>query len=195
MNTILNLNIILNMNTILNHNTILNTILNLGKQSLLGFVNTNLILQAKVGMKSNETWFIDSGCSEHMTGNIENFTSLQKHHGGKITFGDNSKGRIVGKGKVKLSNSIHVGDVNLVETLGFNLLSVAMLCDQGKNKVMFDEGLCLVKHKPTKKIIMRGKRHNNSYIFDKDFVPDAPLCPGPSNDFLVPCSKLSIIII
>ncbi len=51
---------IMGMNTILNQNTILYTILNLGKQSLPGFENTNLFLQAGVGLKSNVSWFSSS---------------------------------------------------------------------------------------------------------------------------------------
>ena len=60
MNTILNLNLILSMVIILNRYTILYTILSLGKRSLPGFENTNLFLQAEVGMKRNESWFSSS---------------------------------------------------------------------------------------------------------------------------------------
>ena len=152
------------------------------KLCLMSLPNSGEGDETRTEKKDNDTWFIDSGCSEHMTGNMENFVSLQVHHGGRIVFGDNYQGRIVGKGLVKLANSIHVGDVNLVETLGFNLLSLAMLCDQGNNKVTFDKDQCLVQHKPTKKIIMRGKRHHNSYIFDKKFVPESPLCLSSITD-------------
>ena len=57
------------------------------KLSLSGFVKTNLLLQAEVKMKSNKTWFIGSSCSEHMTGEMTDFISLQKQNGGKISFG------------------------------------------------------------------------------------------------------------
>ena len=36
----------------------------------------------------------------HMKGNIEKFISLTSINGGKVTFGDNAKGKVVGKGKV-----------------------------------------------------------------------------------------------
>jgi hypothetical protein len=39
---------------------------------------------------------IDSGCTQHMTGNPRMFTSLDENVDGqdKITFGDNSKGKV-----------------------------------------------------------------------------------------------------
>ena len=51
---------ILSMATTLNRNTILCTILNLGERSLPGFENTNLFLQAGVGLKSNVSWLSSS---------------------------------------------------------------------------------------------------------------------------------------
>ena len=41
-------------------------------------------------------WVIDSGCTQHMTGNPRMFTSLDEEVDGqeRITFGDNSKGKL-----------------------------------------------------------------------------------------------------
>ena len=47
----------------------------------------------------------------------------------KITFGDNSKGKVKGLGKIAISNDLSISNVLLVESLIFNLLSVAQLCD------------------------------------------------------------------
>jgi hypothetical protein len=45
-------------------------------------------------------WVIDSGCTQHMTSNPRMFTSLDENVDGqdKITFGDNSKGKVQGLG-------------------------------------------------------------------------------------------------
>uniref|UniRef100_A0A2N9HPJ0 Integrase catalytic domain-containing protein n=1 Tax=Fagus sylvatica TaxID=28930 RepID=A0A2N9HPJ0_FAGSY len=40
--------------------------------------------------------FFDSGCSRHMTGDKNKFTSLTLKDGGNVKFGDNSKGKIIG---------------------------------------------------------------------------------------------------
>jgi hypothetical protein len=55
-----------------------------------------------------------------MIGNPRMFTSLDENVDGqdKITFGDNSNGKVQGLGKVAISN------VLLVAPLSFNLLSV-----------------------------------------------------------------------
>jgi hypothetical protein len=47
-------------------------------------------------------WVIDSGCTQHMTGNPRMFTSLDEDvdEQDKITFGDNSKGNVQRLGKV-----------------------------------------------------------------------------------------------
>jgi hypothetical protein len=68
-----------------------------------------------------------------MTGNPRMFTSLDENVDGqdKITFGDNSKGKVRGHGKVAISNDISISNVLLVAPLNFNLLSVGQLYDLG----------------------------------------------------------------
>ncbi|KAI5323312.1 PREDICTED: zf-CCHC domain-containing [Prunus dulcis] len=62
----------------------------------------NFCLMAKddeVCLKSygnNGKWFLDSGCSRHMTGDESKLSSLIPKDGGFVTFGDNSKRKIVG---------------------------------------------------------------------------------------------------
>ena len=81
------------------------------------------------------SWIIDSGCSTHMTGSKKQFVSLRQHEGDNITFGGGSKWHIKGLGKVKLNWMIEVEDVNYVENLLFNLLSVSQLCNNGKDNL------------------------------------------------------------
>jgi hypothetical protein len=66
-----------------------------------------------------------------MTGNPRMFTSLDEDvdEQDKITFGDNSKGKVQGLGKVAISNDLSISNVLLVAPLSFNLLSVGQLCD------------------------------------------------------------------
>jgi hypothetical protein len=75
---------------------------------------------------------IDFGCSRHMTGDRWWFSSLTpgmtKEY---ITFGDNGKGRVLSVGTVKVSESVTFWRVSLVKSLGYNLLSVSQLLDEG----------------------------------------------------------------
>jgi hypothetical protein len=48
-----------------------------------------------------------------------------------ITFGNNKRGMIKGLGKIAISNDMSISNVLLVESLDFNFLSVAQLCDLG----------------------------------------------------------------
>jgi hypothetical protein len=48
-----------------------------------------------------------------------------------ITFGDNGKGRVLSMGTVKVSESVTLRRVSLVKSLGYNLLSVSQLLDEG----------------------------------------------------------------
>jgi hypothetical protein len=48
-----------------------------------------------------------------------------------ITFGDNGKGRVLSVGTVKVSESVTLRRVSLVKYLGYNLLSVSQLLDEG----------------------------------------------------------------
>jgi hypothetical protein len=43
----------------------------------------------------------------------------------KITFRDNSKGKVKGLGKIAISNDLSISNVLLVESLSYNLLFVA----------------------------------------------------------------------
>ena len=51
--------------------------------------------------KEEDEWYIDSGCSSHMTGDQDKFISL-KRKDGNIAFGDDSSGKILGEGVVAL---------------------------------------------------------------------------------------------
>ena len=61
-----------------------------------------------------------------MTGDPRMFTSLDEEVDGqeKITFRDNSKGKVKGLGKVAISNDHSISNMLYVASLSFNLLSV-----------------------------------------------------------------------
>jgi hypothetical protein len=90
-----------------------------------------LIFEFQVGDLKN-IWLIDSGCSRHMTGDKGWFSSLvpvvTKRY---ITFGDNGRGRVLLEGEIKVSENITLRHVALVQSLGYNLLSVSQLLDEG----------------------------------------------------------------
>jgi hypothetical protein len=54
-----------------------------------------------------------------------------------ITFGDNGQGRVLSEGEIKVSDKITLRRVALVQSLGYNLLSMSQLLDEGF-EVFFD---------------------------------------------------------
>ena len=70
---------------------------------------------------------LDSGCTQHMTGYVKMFTSLDEDVGDheQVTFGDNSKEKMVGLSKVAITKNLSISNVLLVDSLSFNLLSIA----------------------------------------------------------------------
>ncbi|KAK8349298.1 hypothetical protein V6Z12_A06G132900 [Gossypium hirsutum] len=51
------------------------------------------------------TWYLDSGCFRHMTGEKSHFMELMPKNGGEVTFGDNSKGLIERIGSIGINSS------------------------------------------------------------------------------------------
>ncbi len=114
---------------------------------------------------TSELWYMDSGCSKHMTGDASKFLMIKPSKGGSVTFGDNSKGKILGIGSVGKDSSTSIEDILLVQSLKHNLLSISQLCDKG-NIVVFKSRKCLVIRESDNEIIMRGKRIDNVYLVD-----------------------------
>ncbi|KAL6334564.1 hypothetical protein AAG906_018903 [Vitis piasezkii] len=107
-----------------------------------------------------DKWFLDSGCSRHMTGDESKFAFLTKRKGGYVTFGDNSKGRIIGQGNIGNGTSSLIESVLLVDGLKHNLLSISQLCDKGF-KVIFEASHCIIKDIQNDKTIFMGHRCDN----------------------------------
>ena len=93
------------------------------------------------------------------------FTHFEMKKGGKVTFGDNAKGNIIGITRVSKKDSTYIENVLLVDGLKHNLLSVSQLCDKG-NIVIFEPKECFVTYMEENKVIFKGERVNNVYTID-----------------------------
>src|SRR6185503_17579347 len=100
---------------------------------------------------------LDSGCTQHMTGYVKMFTSLDEDVGDyeHVTFGDNSKGKVVGLGKVAITKDLSISNVLLVESVSFNLLSIAQLCDL-ELICTFSDSEVVVTSKEDKSLTFKG---------------------------------------
>jgi hypothetical protein len=112
-------------------------------------------------------WVIDTGCTQHMIVNPWMFTYLDENvdEQDKITFGDNSKGKVQGLGKVEILNDLSISNVLLVAPLSFNLLSVGQLCELGL-KCLFTPLEVVVLKMDDESVIFKGFRYSNLYLLD-----------------------------
>jgi hypothetical protein len=72
-----------------------------------------------------------------MMGEKKMFTSYVKNKDSQdtIIFGDGNQGKVKGLGKIAITNEHSISNVFLVESFGYNLLSVSQLCHMGYNCV------------------------------------------------------------
>jgi hypothetical protein len=105
-----------------------------------------------------------------MTGDSRMFNSIKSNDGDgvqSITSSDNSKDKIKGLGKITISNDLSISNVLLVESLNFNLLSVAQLWDLGF-KYIFKVDEVEIISVDGSNLIFKGFRYENLYLVDFD---------------------------
>ncbi|KAK1696452.1 hypothetical protein QYE76_013149 [Lolium multiflorum] len=112
-------------------------------------------------------WVFDSGCTNHMTGGrgvLDQFIEdINKKS--SITFGDNSKGKVLGYGKVAISKDLCLETVMLVESLGYNLLSIYHLADAAISlTVHYSNRSSYALHNKTTYELLTGNKPNVMYI-------------------------------
>ncbi|XP_070005021.1 uncharacterized protein [Nicotiana sylvestris] len=112
---------------------------------------------------SSLQWYMDSGCSKHMTGSTNYFLSLKALQGGSVSFGNGKKGYILGVGRIGKSLSHSIENVYYVNGLKYSLLSVSQICDKG-NKVEFVSKICTITNLVTAKVVLVAKTYKNIYV-------------------------------
>ncbi|GJW87893.1 retrovirus-related pol polyprotein from transposon TNT 1-94 [Tanacetum coccineum] len=119
-----------------------------------------------------DEWIKDSGCSKHMTGNRKLFSTYKAYNGGNVIFGSNLHGNIIGKGTIS-NDSLKIDNVEHVDNLGFNLLSIGQICDN-KCRVTFSEHDSEITKDG--KVIGRGIRKKGLYVMKLGNKPKDQIC-------------------
>jgi hypothetical protein len=98
---------------------------------------------------------VDSGCTNHMTGEKDMFTSFEENDcsSDTIMFRDNSEGRVLRYGKISITTNHSISKILLVDSLDYILLSVSQPCEMGYD--------CLF----TNKSVTVFRRCDGSYAF------------------------------
>jgi hypothetical protein len=110
---------------------------------------------------------LDGGCSNYMTGEKKIFTNLEEFDSPieRIMFGDNNFGDVVGQGDIPISKDSSLTNVYLVDTLGYNLLSVSQLCEKVYNCLFTNEGVTILRWEDSS-IAFTGRLKGKLYLVD-----------------------------
>ncbi|GJR34689.1 retrovirus-related pol polyprotein from transposon TNT 1-94 [Tanacetum coccineum] len=119
-----------------------------------------------------DEWIKDSGCSKHMTSNRKLFSTYKAYNGGKVIFGSNLRSNIIGKGTIS-NDSLKIDNVEHVDNLGFNLLSIGQICDNKCRVTFFEHDSEITKDG---KVIGRGIRKKGLYVMKLGNKPKDKIC-------------------
>ncbi|XP_040370262.1 uncharacterized protein LOC112183342 isoform X3 [Rosa chinensis] len=124
---------------------------------------TCLVALTALADKKGDVWYVDSGCSRHMTGEKSWFVSFSSEFTtGSVTFGDGKKAKVMGKGTVNTPGIPNLQNVLFVEGLHANLISVSQLTDDYED-VNFNKTRCIVTDNNGKNIMGGLRSKDNCY--------------------------------
>ncbi|GJY47250.1 retrovirus-related pol polyprotein from transposon TNT 1-94, partial [Tanacetum coccineum] len=119
-------------------------------------------------------WYLDSGCSKHMTGNRSQLVNFVSKYLGTVRFGNDQIARIMGYDDYQLGN-VTISRVYYVEGLGHNLFSVGQFCDADL-EVAFRKNTCFVRNLEGVDLLS-GSRDTNLYTISlDDMLKTSPIC-------------------
>nr|GEX81221.1 integrase, catalytic region, zinc finger, CCHC-type, peptidase aspartic, catalytic [Tanacetum cinerariifolium] len=119
-------------------------------------------------------WYLDSGCSKHMTGNSSQLMNFVSKFLGTVRFGNDQIARIMRYGDYQLGNVV-ISRVYYVEGLGHNLFSVGQFCDADL-EVAFWKNTWFIRDLEGVDLIL-GSRDTNFYTISlDDMLKSSPIC-------------------
>nr|GEX77830.1 zf-CCHC domain-containing protein/DUF4219 domain-containing protein/UBN2 domain-containing protein [Tanacetum cinerariifolium] len=119
-------------------------------------------------------WYLDSGCSKHMTGDRSQLTNFVNEFLGTVRFGNDHVAKIMGYGDYKIGN-VTISRVYFKEGLGHNLFSVGQFCNSDL-EVAFRQHTYFIRNLEGVDLLT-GSRGNNLYTLSlEDMMASSPIC-------------------
>ncbi|GKB75601.1 retrovirus-related pol polyprotein from transposon TNT 1-94, partial [Tanacetum coccineum] len=119
-------------------------------------------------------WYLDSGCSKHMTGDRSQLTNFISKFLGTVKFGNDQVAKIMGYGDYQIGN-VTISRVYYVEGLGHNLFSVGQFCDSNL-EVAFRQHTCFIRNLEGVDLLT-GSRGDNLYtLLLGNMMASSPIC-------------------
>ncbi|XP_058754706.1 uncharacterized protein LOC131627862 [Vicia villosa] len=95
--------------------------------------NVALVAHTSLRMPAKKDWYLDNGCSNHMTGRKNLLVDIKLDGTSYVTLGDGEIREVKGIGKSGYPGVPNLNNVLLVQGLAANLISISQLCDEGFN--------------------------------------------------------------
>ena len=142
--------------------------------------HVSLFMHTSLKVFNSCLWYLNSGCSCHITGDKSLFKTLKEKVGDYVTFGDGSHAQILGKGTIKIPGLPLLKDVLYIKGLKANLLSITQICDEDF-LVQFSKKGCIIINEEGIQVLEGNRTTDNCYRV----VPTAPIsCRSARVDML-----------
>lgn len=113
-----------------------------------------------------DTWYIDSGASSHMTNNESSVIDVVKCDKDSVFAADGKKMDIIGKGDIRKKladeSELIIKNVEIIPSICANLLSVSQIVMKSENKVTFDKYGCKITN-GNGNLIASGRLENGMF--------------------------------
>nr|GEW23413.1 uncharacterized mitochondrial protein AtMg00810-like [Tanacetum cinerariifolium] len=140
----------------------------------LVYLRKSKAAKKKVPVVQIVLWYLDSGCSKHMTEDRSQLINFVQKFLGTVKFRNNHVAKIMGYGDYKIGN-VTISRVYLVEGLGHNLFSVGQFCDSDL-EVAFRQHTCFIRNLDGVDLLA-GSRGNNLYMLSlQDMMASLHIC-------------------
>ena len=152
----------------------------------------NFLSALNVKKEKLSPWIIDSGASDHMTGDEKFFSTYNPCYKNlTVRIADGSLSKVAGTGSVRVSKNITLDSVLLVPKLNCNLLSISKLTRDLNCVTKFGLNLCEFQVLDSRKTIGNAKMCSGLYLLE---VNDPPQGSTHHSDCSVSSSPISLSV-
>ncbi|RVW83799.1 Retrovirus-related Pol polyprotein from transposon TNT 1-94 [Vitis vinifera] len=132
----------------------------------------NFLSAFTAGKKRKKPWIVDSGASDHMTGDATIFDTYSSCPNNlTVRIADGSLSKVVGTGSVVLSRDLTLNSVLLVPNLDCNLLSISKLTKEKRRITNFSSTHCEFQDLDSGKTIGNAEECSGLYILKERHDP------------------------
>ncbi|CAL9007315.1 unnamed protein product [Prunus brigantina] len=130
------------------------------------------------GDQMSSTWYLDSGCSNHMSGSKKLFSNMDESFRDNVKLGNNSSLRVMGKGDIRIEvNGVKycITEVFYVPKLKSNLISLGQLQEKGI-VILIQKNSCQIHHPDKGLIIQADMTSNRMFLLKTESAAEKQMC-------------------